>query len=647
MLCAIDEVWVEDAHRLLTLLCFASRPLLVEEAIDGLAVNIGAAACLDRNRRLSDFSDLLSICPGMIEVVDSSKGLTEISQIDDSLDCKTVRIAHYSVQEYLQSRRIQDHTAKRFALRSESAHRDIAHICVTYMTDPDMLSELPRELSIRKLKLTPNGEKEARLPQIGSKNMKRFLKQYPLLHYAAKEWQRHYNKANTFEGTLDDKILEMFSKRKSCRLWLFLEYGNQSSSNWLTGALLSTGKAVSPLYFSSWLGYVPLVQRLLSKTAKASTKPMIINQPLTEVCGTPLRAAAASGHEAVISLLIEAGADANVRGRIYGSALDAAACQGNPKVVKQLIDAGADANLVDDANLPLISATWHKHEDAMKVLLAGGANVDTVTVHRGPAIVEAMDVHFARGVRILMRAGANVNVARHDGLTVLMLACWQGKPTTVKMLLEAGAEVNSFSRWHGTALMAATLGGHGNIVEMLICAGADPNLHTHANSTVLDEALINGDRTSILALLKVDARASHPALLSEHLYHASANGDEGLVRLLLDSNANPNHNVASRCGARINTGTAFVRAAVNGHETIARVLLDAGADIDAPAGSSGETALIVAADRGHTAIVRMLLERGADVHARSRMYGTARTAAVRRGHWDVAGLLRGAGAAYG
>lgn len=40
MLCNIDDHLIEDARRILTLLCFAARPLTVPELIDGIAVEI-------------------------------------------------------------------------------------------------------------------------------------------------------------------------------------------------------------------------------------------------------------------------------------------------------------------------------------------------------------------------------------------------------------------------------------------------------------------------------------------------------------------------------------------------------------------------------------------------------------------------------
>lgn len=67
MLCNIPEESVEAARRILTLLCFSSRPVTVPELIDGVAVNVEEPQGLDPRRRVEDVDDLREICPGLIE----------------------------------------------------------------------------------------------------------------------------------------------------------------------------------------------------------------------------------------------------------------------------------------------------------------------------------------------------------------------------------------------------------------------------------------------------------------------------------------------------------------------------------------------------------------------------------------------------
>ncbi|ERF74783.1 hypothetical protein EPUS_03167 [Endocarpon pusillum Z07020] len=143
ILCSINKSWIEDARRILTLLCFSSRPLAVQELIDAVAIQLHEPAGLNLRRRLHDADDFRLLCPGLIDVgakvnnethVDSD-GSKEIERI-----VPTLRIAHFSVQEYLESDRIREQQADAFALESASAHAEIAEICLVYLLEPGLSS---------------------------------------------------------------------------------------------------------------------------------------------------------------------------------------------------------------------------------------------------------------------------------------------------------------------------------------------------------------------------------------------------------------------------------------------------------------------------------------------------------------------------
>ena len=79
--------------------------------MNGITVDLHEPACLNLRRRLQDADDLREICPGLIDVgvevndepqVDAG-GDNEIEEITP-----TLRIAHLSVQEYLESRSYTD-----------------------------------------------------------------------------------------------------------------------------------------------------------------------------------------------------------------------------------------------------------------------------------------------------------------------------------------------------------------------------------------------------------------------------------------------------------------------------------------------------------------------------------------------------------
>ena len=119
------------------LLCFSSRPLKVSEVLHGIAVDLGEQAWLNRDRLLEGTDDLREICSGLIDFGFEAKEVVDSNTDSTSLEV-TVRIAHFSVQEYLESARIRQHNARFFAMTSTSAHQEIATICCVYLLEPEL-----------------------------------------------------------------------------------------------------------------------------------------------------------------------------------------------------------------------------------------------------------------------------------------------------------------------------------------------------------------------------------------------------------------------------------------------------------------------------------------------------------------------------
>jgi len=128
MLLRISEEFVDDARRILTLLCCAKGPLTVPELIEGIAVEFGVDLRFNPDGRLEDEDDIYRVCPGLIEVDQQSSGKPA-----------TVCIAHFSVQEYLESDWIRQHEVAIFSVRRPEAHAEVAGVCLTYLLEPVVL----------------------------------------------------------------------------------------------------------------------------------------------------------------------------------------------------------------------------------------------------------------------------------------------------------------------------------------------------------------------------------------------------------------------------------------------------------------------------------------------------------------------------
>ena len=326
MLCNINDCLIEDARRILTLLCFASRPLTVQEVIDGVAVELNSSSGLNRKRRLQDFNNIQEICIGFIDIGPGADYTTELYHEEELT--LTVRIAHFSVQEYLKSERIRHRKAAAFSLTSDVAHAEIAQICLVYLLEHGLSSaNLDRSL----------------------------LQEFPLAQYAATYWYHHYQNTVHYAFERNDFILKLFQRQDSFMTWVKL---HDIDRPWDTSIdfRLTLDDIAAPVYYASLMGLDQVLHKLInSKQLESTTIPALPPASTFNVFkkfntkgglfGNALQAASGEGHDKVMQMLLDQGVDVNAQGGgVYGNALQAASCKGHDKVVQILLNQGADVN---------------------------------------------------------------------------------------------------------------------------------------------------------------------------------------------------------------------------------------------------------------------------------------------------------------
>lgn len=171
---------------------------------------------------------------------------------------------------------------------------------------------------------------------------------------------------------------------------LLLEYGADINES----KLLNSGK--SALIVAADYGFTDIVEILLENGAdpnvldaeKSSCAVSIGVRVLISPDRTHERAingwsalmyAAWAGDAEMVELLINAGADVNIRAKHSKdeTALMVASEAGHPEIVELLIDAGADVNAVGDKHTALVYAVEYGKLDVIKVLIEkGGADVN-------------------------------------------------------------------------------------------------------------------------------------------------------------------------------------------------------------------------------------------------------------------------------
>ena len=129
----INPDLAEDARNLLIILCFSRRVLTVEEIVHALAVDVSYPPSFDPKRLLGGADDIRLLCPGLV-VIERSRSM--------SLGEDTVRIAHFSVQEYLTSPRIKSSSVASFSVDTGEAHWMFTTICIVILGVLDECEEM-------------------------------------------------------------------------------------------------------------------------------------------------------------------------------------------------------------------------------------------------------------------------------------------------------------------------------------------------------------------------------------------------------------------------------------------------------------------------------------------------------------------------
>ena len=224
--------------------------------------------------------------------------------------------------------------------------------------------------------------------------------------------------------------------------------------------------------------------------------------------------------------------------------------------VKKMIASGADVNAPEaDGTSALLWAAYQQSPELVSTLLKAGANPNTPNRFGMTPLLQASRYGDAATIDLLLKGGADMSAAARDGETPLMAAARAGSVAAVKLLIEHGADVNAQeARWDQTALMWAAAEGHIDVVDALLKAGANPNLKARVSD-----------------LSKRTPRTDFPSGGFTALMWATRDGDEALTRRLIEGGTDVN--LTDGDGE-----TALVLAIVNDRFDLAKTLLDLGAN---------------------------------------------------------------------
>jgi ankyrin repeat domain-containing protein 50 len=193
----IDENDQQEARRALLWLAFSQRPLIIAEVAEAAVVDPQSNPPFDTENRLLDPCNNILEILGSLVVVSSKHVLgasldgnskhdldlqNDFGDASDKLLSEEIRLAHFSVKEYLVSERIKDGEASKFGVTNISANHFIAESCLLYIFHYD--------------------EFESKTGSLED------LERFPLLRYSCKWWYIHANPIA--EGIIDSVIFKLF-----------------------------------------------------------------------------------------------------------------------------------------------------------------------------------------------------------------------------------------------------------------------------------------------------------------------------------------------------------------------------------------------------------------------------------------------------
>ncbi|KAL7794064.1 hypothetical protein V8C43DRAFT_281038 [Trichoderma afarasin] len=587
-----------------------------------------------------------------------------------------VRLAHFSIKEYLTSSRMREGPMSAFSFTDIDAHLWIARSCLAYY----------KLLSSSHFRHDSTAHNEG-LRGYATLNWPMHLEMIPCVSWPA--------------GVTEDALTALSARSHSLQQILYAAISSREIRGMDVGRML-----LRPHFYTARRGCHQLTNLLLPE--KSGVNRYRIQRDLDMA----LQDAAYGGSKEIVDKLLYEGASVNAKGTPFGNALWAAASQGHIDIINLLLDKGADIESLgyghkesydySQRSTPLQIAGQNGHLDTLEVLISRGAKIndtpdttrcilsltlehpkcfkyllengaDVNTVdYRASVLYEAGQGGYWDEFDLLLENGADVNIYGKSGypLNGLMSLRRLRKDKTkslecalerTKRLLDLGADPNASTETSGTPLYWACENDcfteHGylyRIAQLLIERGADVNIFKEEYGDPLHAYYFNFISSAIELLLENGADISTWTQLGEFgsiLHAACYTRQLSLVELLLDHGVD----VHSRCGAF----DSILQAACGDSWEIPdirilKLLLGRGVNVNAQGGKYG-TALQAAClcRRGNSDntnkwadTVRLLLDHGAVINLEGGEYGTALQAACAtdRDNFDIIRLLLERGA---
>ncbi|OHF01702.1 hypothetical protein CORC01_02893 [Colletotrichum orchidophilum] len=606
-------------------LAFANRTLRLEELAEIFIFHPERAVLFDKEERLFEPEEVLRYIPSLVTVQKVHDKDTSDAVDDKSRRFTTyVRLAHFTVKEYMISSRIGKGPAARYSFTENDAHLHISHCCLAY--------------HLYKVDETYTDDS------------------FPVGDYATGNigWHLEMTPRHKWTSEIVRLAARALAVHSSSLIEILCITINRDDFDAGKPGLEQSLRR--PYCYTASRGFLHLTDLLLSPAS--DTYDYLTQEDLD----LTLLKAASAGSSGIVRLLLDKGAHVNAQNDKGESALQLAASRNHSETVNLLLSRGADTcksvcaltstlSSLDSMYWKTISeqsSNWTTSADcnnSLQLLIDHGADINKQCAVHGTALSMAASKLWDHRTRyfvdFLLQRGADVNLLGGYFGYPLQAACssligvcedndYEFQSEVVMALLEMGAEVNAQGGRYGNALQAASCASNIRTVYHLLRRGAVINMPGGHYGTALQAACANKHWFTAEELLDGGAEVNVQGGVYGNALQAACYSNEvheeysrmEIVQHLLERGADVNAGggkfasaLQAACASKNNSG-----------EAIARLLLSKGAKINAQGGKYG-TAIQGACARGNTDVVFLLLGHGCDLNIEGGKYGTALQAA--------------------
>ena len=258
------------------------------------------------------------------------------------------------------------------------------------------------------------------------------------------------------------------------------------------------------LILASRLGHIACVEALLEHESLAIHARHHFGNQAIHDCSM-------KGHNDILVMLIEKGADVSAKGPYGRTPLLMSAESGTVECLKTLLHNGAQINSTDDNNdTALILASRLGHITCVEALLEHEPLDIHARHHFGNQAIHDCSMKGHNDILVmLIEKGADVSAKGPYGRTPLLMSAESGKVECLKTLLHNGAQINSTDDNNDTALILASRLGHITCVEALLeHEPLDIHARHHFGNQAIHDCSMKGHNDILVMLIEKGADVS-------------------------------------------------------------------------------------------------------------------------------------------